>query len=105
MSKSALFVRHQARPGKRDEVQRIWEKHVKPRAEANPGHEAYYFCYDDQDPDVVCVFQLYSDAAAAREFLSGAWYPEYLQEVAEVVASPPQITPATLVWNKAAPQA
>ena len=100
MSKSALFIRHQARPGQRDDVRRIWEKHVKPRVEANPAHEAYFFCYDDGDPDVICVFQLYASEAAAKEFLGGAWYPGYLSEIAEVVLAPPQILPASLVWAK-----
>ena len=100
MSKTALFIRHQAKPGKRDDVQRIWRKYVQPRAAANPAHEAYYFCYDDGDPDVICVFQLYSSAAAMKEFLSGDWYPEYLREISEVVAAPPEISPAALVWNK-----
>ena len=81
MTKTALFVRHKALPGRRDDVRRVWEKHVKPRAAANPGHEAYYFCYDSKDVDVICVFQLYSDTAAMESFLEGAWYPEYLAEV------------------------
>lgn len=101
MSKTALFIRHQAKPGRRDEVQRIWAKYVQPRAAANPAHEACYFCYDDHDADVVCVFQLYTSEAAMREFLAGAWYPAYLHEIGEVVAAPPQISPATLVWSKA----
>ena len=84
----------------RESVQRIWEKHVKPRAAANPDHLAYYFCHDDGDSDVVCVFQLYSSEAAMKEFLAGAWYPDYLAEIAAVVAAPPQINPATLVWSK-----
>jgi hypothetical protein len=58
MQKTALFIRHQAQPGKRDDVRRVWEKHVKPRVATNPAHEAYFFCYDNGDPDVICVFQL-----------------------------------------------
>ena len=81
MSKTALFIRHQAQPGRRDDVQRIWEKHVKPRVEANPAHEAYFFCYDTEDPDVVCVFQLYTNSASMKNFLSGEWYSDYLSEV------------------------
>lgn len=102
MSKTALFIRHKAQPGRRDEVRRIWEKYVKPRAQENPAHEAYYFCFDDADPDTVCVFQLYRDEASMKEFLSGDWYPEYLQAIGEVVAAPPQIMPASLVWAKEA---
>jgi len=100
MSQTALFIRHQAKPGKRDEVRRVWEKHVKPRAAANPAHEAYYFCYDRNDADVICVFQLYTDLPAMQDFLKGAWYDDYLKEVGEFVAVAPQIAPADLIWAK-----
>lgn len=45
MTKTALFIRHQAQPGKRDDVRRVWEHFVMPRAAANPAHEAYYTNY------------------------------------------------------------
>ena|SRR5688572_9312526 len=100
MQKVGLFIRHQAQPGKRDDLRRVWEKYVKPRAATNPGHEAYFFCYDDTNPDVICVFQLYTDKAAMENFLKGEWYPDYLNEVGQFVALPPQITPANLIWSK-----
>ncbi len=97
---AALFIRHRAKPGCRPEVRRIWEKHVKPRVEANPSHLAYYFCFDEADADVVSVFQLYSSHEALSAFLAGEWYPAYLAEIATVVAEPPQVLPASVVWNK-----
>lgn len=100
MNKTALFLRHHAKPQMRDDVHRVWEKHVKPRVEANPAHEAYFFCYDDKHPDAINVFQLYRDAAAAREFMSGSWYAAYLDEVSQFIQSPPEIAPASLVWAK-----
>ena len=100
MSKTALFIRHQALPGRRDDVLRVWEKHVKPRVESNPAHEAYFFCYDNNDPDVICVFQLYTDLASMQHFLSGAWYADYLNEVSKFIEAQPQIVPAALVWAK-----
>src|SRR5688572_2023413 len=100
MNQKALFIRHQARPGKRDDVRRVWEKFVKPRAAANPGHEAYYYCYDRNDADVICVFQLYQDLEALDSFSKDGWYAEYLNEVSQFVSVPPQITPADLIWQK-----
>jgi quinol monooxygenase YgiN len=100
MQKTALFIRHQAHPGKRDDVRRVWEKHVKPRVATNPTHEAYFFCYDNSDPDIICVFQLYTDLVSMQDFLKGPWYSDYLNEVGQFVAVPPLITPATLVWAK-----
>ena len=96
----ALFVRHKARPGCRAQVQLVWESHVKPRAAANPHHLAYYFCHDAADEDVVCVFQLYTDEQAMRDFLSGDWYPDYLAEVSALSAAPAQVLPAHPVWIK-----
>ena len=100
MSKTALFIRHQAKPGKRDDIRRVWEKHVKPRAAANPAHEEYFYCFDSNDPDAIRVFQLYSDKAAMQDFSKGAWYAEYLKEVSEFVMRPPEISPADLAWAK-----
>ena len=100
---SALFVRHKALPGKREEARRIWEKHVRPRVEKNPDHLAYYFCFEDGDPDAVCFFQLYANADAVAAFLEGGWYPEYLAEVGKVVAGSPVLTTASLVWAKSPP--
>jgi quinol monooxygenase YgiN len=92
MNKTALFVQHKARPGLRDDVRRVWEKHVKPRVQTNLAHEAYYFCYDDNDPDVICVFQLYKDKDSLEAFLAGEWYPAYLREVSQFVTAEPQVT-------------
>jgi hypothetical protein len=35
-------------------------------------------------------------------FLKGTWYADYLNEVSQLVAAPPLITPANLVWAKEA---
>src|SRR5688572_6297130 len=100
MAQTALFVSHKAKPGRRDDVRRVWENHVKPHVQANPAHVAYYFCYDDQDPDVISVFQLYSDRDAMKAFIAGEWYPAYIEEVSRLVTEPPRVMPATLVWTK-----
>ena len=84
----------------RDDVRRVWAKHVQPRVEVNPAHEAYFFCYDNADSDVISVFQLYTNTTAPQEFMNGAWYAEYLSEVAQFIVAPPEIAPATLVWAK-----
>lgn len=100
MSKIGLFVRHRAKPGMRPQVEEIWAKYVKPRVESSSDHEAYYFCHDEDDEDVVCVFQLFSHVAAVDEFMAGEWYPHYLAEIAEVVAEAPQINRALPAWIK-----
>jgi quinol monooxygenase YgiN len=102
VSQVALFVRHRALPGRREDLRRAWEKHVRPRAAGNPGHLAYYFCLADEDADTICVFQLYADRATMEAFLAGDWYPAYLAEVTPLVAAPPELTTATPAWVKGA---
>ncbi|MAE67751.1 MAG: monooxygenase [Phycisphaeraceae bacterium] len=100
MSKTALCVRHRAKPGHRDDVRRVWEQYVKPRASRNPAHEAYFFCFDDEDPDVVIAFQLLSSSEAVESFMPGDWYPQYLDQVGEHIQEPPRITRASPLWIK-----
>ena len=65
-----------------------------------PEHLEYFFCHDETDPDLVCVFQFYSSRSSADRFMEGEWYDSYLNEIAEVVDAPPQIQHADLIWRK-----
>lgn len=100
MTQVALFIKHKTLPGKRDEVRGVWEKHMAPAISANAGHTAYFYCFDNSDPDVICAFQQYANAEAAGEFLKTSSYLAYLQEVAQLLSGPPQITGLTPVWSK-----
>ena len=57
MSKVALFIKHKTLPGKRDEVRKVWMRHMQPNITSNPAHEAYFYCFDNNDPDSICAFQ------------------------------------------------
>jgi quinol monooxygenase YgiN len=102
MSQIALFIKHRTLPGKRDEVQKVWEKHMAPAIAANPGHAAYFYCFDNSDPDSICAFQLYASAEASREFLKTDSYAAYLKEVEPLLSGPPQVTALTPMWSKGA---
>ena len=74
MSKSATFVRHKAKPGKRDELWRIWERYVRDYVAGSDSALSCYYCYDDNDPDTIIVFQLAADRASGQEFVKQPWY-------------------------------
>jgi quinol monooxygenase YgiN len=99
-SKVALFVTHKTRPGKRDEVRRVWERHMAPAIAANAGHSAYFYCFDLVDPDAICAFQQYASPKAARDFLETAAYAAYLEEVEPLLAGPPRVTTTKPIWTK-----
>ena len=100
--KVALFIKHQTRPGKRDDVRAIWERHLQPSIARNPGHEAYCYGFDHDDPDCICAFQQYASVEASQAFLRTDSYAAYLAEVGALLLGPPQITTITPVWIKGA---
>lgn len=96
----ALFLRHRALPGRRDELMAVWERHMPAAIDANPDHEAYVYTTVDDDADCLAVFQQYSNAAAAAAFLTDASYLKYLSESEHLLAGPPEITGCTPHWSK-----
>lgn len=100
MTSLALIIKHKTQPGKRDEVRKVWERHMAPAVSANPGHIAYFYCFDNADPDAIVAFQQYVSAEAAGEFLKTDSYAAYLQEVEPLLSGPPQVTALTPMWSK-----
>lgn len=102
MNTTALFIIHQTKPGKRDEVRSIWMRFMAPAIQANPGHLAYTYSFDKNDPDGICAFQLYSSDAEATAFLNHPNYLAYLKEVEPLLAGPPQVKSLSPQWMKTA---
>ena len=102
MTSFALIVKHRTQPGKRDEVRAVWERHMAPAIAVNPGHSAYFYCFDNADPDSISAFQQYTNAEEAAAFLKTDAYAAYLNEVEPLLSGPPEVTPLTTTWSKAA---
>ena len=100
MTAHALFITHRTAPGQRDAVRAVWEKYMAPAVAGNADHLAYYYCFDAEDADVLRVFQLYSNEAAATAFLQHPNYTGYLGEVEGLLAGPPEVHAATPQWQK-----
>ena len=102
MKPFALIIKHKTQPGKRDDVRKVWEKHMAPAISANPGHTAYFYCFDNAEPDSIYAFQQYLSVEASQQFLLTSGYVEYLREVEPLLAGPPEVTALTPVWSKPA---
>jgi quinol monooxygenase YgiN len=100
MNTTALFIIHRTKPGMRDAVRSVWMKHMAPAIQANPGHLAYTYSFDNNDPDGICAFQLYSSEAEAKAFLNHSSYLAYLKEVESLLSGPPQIKSLSPQWVK-----
>ena len=102
MSKSALFIRHQAKPGRRDEVRRIRETYARDYVAGSNGQLSYYYCYDDNDPDAIVVFQVAADQNSGQDFVKQPWFADYERETAALLAGPSEFRAATPQWIKGA---
>ena len=100
MTTKALYIRHKAQPGKRDEVKRIWEKHARAYVEKASGQIVYVYGFDDSDPDAIVAYQLYSGDAATDDFVSQPWYADYQKETAALLAGPSEFRTITPQWIK-----
>lgn len=100
MTSTALLITHRTRPGQREAVRAVWERGLAPAIAANPGHEAYVYCFDPVEPDVICAFQLYRSPEAAAAFLETEAYRAYEREVEPLLLGAPEVRRLTPVWTK-----
>jgi quinol monooxygenase YgiN len=99
MSKHALFLQHRAKPGAREAIRKVWQKHMQPAVDGNPGHEVYVYSFGS-DPDRICAFQVYSSVEQANAFLKSKEYIDYEKEVAPLLEGPPQVEVLQPQWIK-----
>lgn len=100
MAPTALLITHLTQPGSRDAVEAVWRTHMAPAVADNSGHDAYFYRFDDTDPDVICAFQQYRSGEDAREFLATEAYRAYEIEVAPLLNGPPEVRRLTPIWTK-----
>ena len=100
MSKLALVIKTRCQPGKRDEVRDLWQKHLQPHSESNTGQEMYVFCYDNNDSDVLYLFEIYSTQEAFGAASQQPWFGEYMGAVGSLVDGQPEVSMAIPLFTK-----
>ena len=100
MSKRLTFVRQKAKPGKRDELRRVWEKYVREYANGSNGYLSVYYGYDDNDPETAIVVSLTADQSSSQEFAMQPWVADYQRETAALLDGPAEVHTATPQYVK-----
>jgi quinol monooxygenase YgiN len=100
MAKLAIFVTANAQPGKREELRKLFEKHIKPHVESNKAQELCFYCYDTQNENTMCMFELFNDPAVVKADMESEWFAAYQKDASAVLAGPPQVIIASPVWVK-----
>ena len=100
MEKLVLIVKSQTRPGKRDDVYRLFEKYLAARVQATDALEVFVWCADESDADTFYIFEIYGDRSVQQVNAQDPAYLAYLQEAQPLLANSPEIMKATPVWVK-----
>ena len=100
MSKITMIVKTRCQPGKRDEIRRLYEQHLKPRAEANPGQELIVYSYDAQDENLFYLFEIYSGQEVLQANSNATWFWEYMSAAGPLLDGQPEVMMGTPVVAK-----
>ena len=100
MPKLVLIVKTKTKPGKREEVYRLFDKHLAPRVDGTNALEVFAWCADEVDADIFYIFEIYGDRTIQQTNAQDPAYFAYLQEAEPLLESGPEVVRATPVWAK-----
>lgn len=100
MSELVLIVKGKAQPGQREQVQRLFEQHLAPRALENEAQELVVWSADEHDADTFYLFELYRDRAVMEANGRTPWFGDYFAAVGPLLAGQPEMVLATPKWRK-----
>jgi quinol monooxygenase YgiN len=101
MSKLAMIVKTKTKPGKRDEVQRLFDEHLRPHAlEPDSPQNLVVSCFDDHDPDTLVLFEIYRDHDAPQQNAQAPWFWAYMKAIEHLIEGRPEVWMGTPVWAK-----
>ena len=99
MSKSASLLRLKAKPGRRDDVMRVWERYARDYTAKEKGFLSFYYCYEDNDPDAIVVFGL-ANKDSVEAFAQQPWFSDYQRDTQALLAETPEVCRVTAIYAK-----
>ncbi len=100
MSQLALIIKTKCQPGKRDEVRRLWDEYLKPRALTNTDQEVIVYSYDLQDENTFYLFEIYSSQQAFEASSKAPWFWDYMKAAGAMLDGQPEVMMANPVFTK-----
>ena len=98
----ALFIRTRTKPGQRQLVRQAWEELMKPGVDGNSQQPVYFFCEDNDDENVFCLFEIYSDQNSFERAAESRRFADYMARIGHLLAGPPEVNITRPVWGKGA---
>ena len=102
MKPISVFVKLRTLPGKRDAAYAVWEKHISQIVEDTAAMPVYYVSFDDNDDNLIHIFEVYTDRDVMDQNMKAPWLQAYLDEITPLFDGDPEIGFATPIWTKGA---
>ena len=99
MSKLAMIITSTAKPGKRDDIHRLYRDQLATRAESNDDQEVVVWCDDQGDEDTFHLFEIYRNEEAFRDNASSQFFADYMATAGPLLAAQPEVRMATPRWS------
>jgi len=100
MAELAIFLTVKTKPGKRDALKALWEKHLKQRAAENEAQSKYIYAFDSQDENTVRITEVYETMAAFEHNSRAEWFSAYMNEAMPLLDGEPEFNMAVPKWIK-----
>lgn len=102
MRKTAILIDITTKPGRRSDLRRLWDQHLRGRVEASAAQELYLVIEDEADPDVLHFVEIYNDEQEMQRNASAPWFSDYMAAASELLARTPSVRQGEPVWAKIA---
>lgn len=93
-----LFVKYRTQNGGRDAIRVAWEERVRAHIESTDSVRFFFWC-EGEEPDVLCLFELYQDRTVLEASGSTDWFQAY-RNVIEPNIAERTVYRGTPVWIK-----
>ncbi len=98
MEKFAIYVSFKAKPGRREEIKAVYDKHVRPHIEIGEHLLSCVSSYSLEDEDTLCLFELHSTPGLLEKAQELPWFKQYMTELDDILVEKPIFTPMAPIY-------
>lgn len=100
MGNVATIPSARAKPGKREELYKLFQEQLAPRATENDAQEVVVWMADEADPNGFHLFEIYRDRTAMDANAKADWFWAYMSQAGPLLDGQPEMKLATPRWIK-----
>jgi len=100
VARIATIVSGRTKPGRRDDLYKLFQEHLAPRATNNAAQQVVVWMADEQDSEAFYLFEIYRDPAAMEANSKADWFWAYMSQAGPLLDGQPDMTRATPLWTK-----